>query len=402
MKNSFKKVAANEANPKWNQMVKRQNELYESLYTKNTIRSEFERDYNRIINCNAYKRLKHKTQVFFSPKNDHICTRSEHVMLVESISYTIAKYLGLNTELTKAISTAHDLGHAPFGHQGEKIISEIYQSACNQKFWHEKNGLHLVDHIELLKDYDLCYQNLNLTYAVRDGIISHCGEIDENGIKPRENAIPLEKYSYPNEYAPFTWEACVVKIADKIAYIGRDIEDAISRGLICDKDVIKIDKITPDVRINNSNIINYFVHDICQNSSIEEGIKLSPIAMETLNKIKQFNYEKIYFDTKIEPSKRYFKLLIHELYFCLREMYDGENTFQKLKKMDRFYPSLSKEFIDWLKNYTKVKERDETIYKNQIIYDLRNPSDYYKAVLDYIAGMTDNYIIEVYNEIVCF
>ena len=402
MKNSFKSVAATEANPRWNQMISRQNELYKPLYTTSCVRSEFERDYNRIINCNAYRRLKHKTQVFFSPKNDHICTRSEHVTLVDSISYTIAKYLGLNTELTRAISTAHDLGHAPFGHQGERIISGIYQSACNQKFWHEKNGLHFVDNIELLKDYDLCYQNLNLTYAVRDGIISHCGEIDENGLKPRENAIDLKDYSYPNEYAPFTWEACIVKIADKIAYIGRDIEDAISKGLLCEKDVIKIDKITPNVRINNSNLINYLIQDICANSSVEEGIRFSNGAMETLNKIKKFNYEKIYFDSKIEPSKRYFKLLINEVYFCLREMYDGENTFNKLKKMGRYYPILSREFIDWLKNYTKSKERDDTIYKNKIIYDLNNPSDYYKAVLDYIAGMTDNYIIEVYNEIVCF
>lgn len=117
MKNSFKDFLANEKNPKWNNIIKREKELYSR---NNDIRSEFERDYTRIIHSNAYKRMKHKTQVFFSPENDHICTRIEHVTHVESISYTIANYLGLNTELTKAIATAHDIGHSPFGHQGKK------------------------------------------------------------------------------------------------------------------------------------------------------------------------------------------------------------------------------------------------------------------------------------------
>ena len=122
MKNILKDVAANEKNKKWNEIIKRE----ELLYSRgNDIRSEFERDYTRIIHSWGYRRMKHKTQVFFSPTNDHICTRSEHVTLVESISNTIASYLGLNTELTKAISTAHDIGHSPFGHQGEKILSEI-------------------------------------------------------------------------------------------------------------------------------------------------------------------------------------------------------------------------------------------------------------------------------------
>ena len=125
MKNSFINVAANENNPKWKNIIKRENKLYPR---NNDIRSEFERDYTRIIHSTAYRRMKHKTQVFFMPENDHICTRIEHITHVESISYTIAKYLGLNTELTKAIATAHDLGHSPFGHQGEKVLSKIYHN----------------------------------------------------------------------------------------------------------------------------------------------------------------------------------------------------------------------------------------------------------------------------------
>ena len=191
MKNSFKDLAANENNPKWNNMIKREKELYSR---NNDIRSEFERDYTRIIHSNAYKRMKHKTQVFFSPESDHICTRIEHVTHVESISYTIANYLGLNTELTKAIATAHDIGHSPFGHQGEKILSEISKRDIGIGFWHEKNGVTAVDKIELLQDNHGVMKNLNLTYAVRDGIISHCGEIDENNLKPREEAIKLIRF----------------------------------------------------------------------------------------------------------------------------------------------------------------------------------------------------------------
>lgn len=190
MKQLFKNFAANEQNPKWENIISRTSNLY---HRGSDIRSEFERDYTRIIHSNSYRRLKHKTQVFFSPENDHICTRIEHVTHVESISYTISHYLGLNDELTKAIAVAHDLGHSPFGHSGEKILSAISKRDLDCTFWHEKNGLDFVDFIELLEDNNSYKQNLNLTYGVRDGIISHCGEIDENGLKPRENFIDLAR-----------------------------------------------------------------------------------------------------------------------------------------------------------------------------------------------------------------
>jgi dGTPase len=231
----FEASASTEQSPKWQKMISRQVPLYAR---GNDIRSEFGRDYTRILHSTAYRRLKNKTQVFFSPQNDHICTRIEHVNHVESISYTIADFLGLNTELTKAISVGHDLGHAPFGHQGEKVISEIAERDLGFAFWHERNGLFLVDKIELLEDNEQNKQNLDLTYAVRDGIISHCGEVDQNGIKPRKEPIDLSSYTEPNEYNPFTWEGCVVKIADKISYVGRDIEDAITIGIL-DREKIK-------------------------------------------------------------------------------------------------------------------------------------------------------------------
>lgn len=138
MRDILKEYSVNKKNKNWKDFIKREKELYAR---NNDIRSEFERDYTRIIHCNAYRRLKHKTQVFFSPENDHICTRVEHVTHVDSISYTIAKYLGLNVELTKAIATAHDIGHSPFGHQGERILSEITKRDLNELFWHEKTDL---------------------------------------------------------------------------------------------------------------------------------------------------------------------------------------------------------------------------------------------------------------------
>ena len=202
MKNLFKNHSANKNNPKWENIISRKSPLY---FREKDVRSPFERDYTRIIHSNAYRRLKHKTQVFFSPNNDHICTRSEHVTHVDSISYTIANYLGLNTELTKAIATAHDIGHSPFGHAGERILSDISQKELRVPFWHEKNGVTFVDKIELLEDENKFKQNLNLTYGVRDGIISHCGEIDENILKPRDEFIDLNDYSLPNQYSPYTW-----------------------------------------------------------------------------------------------------------------------------------------------------------------------------------------------------
>lgn len=267
----FKEYSATKNNPKWEYMIKREKELYKR---NNDIRSEFERDYTRVIHSNAYRRLKHKTQVFFSPENDHICTRIEHVVHVESISYTIAKELGLNTELTRAIATAHDVGHSPFGHQGETVLSQISRSDIGESFWHEKNGLEFVDKIELLEDNLKNKQNLNLTYAVRDGIISHCGEIDENMLKPREEYIDLKTYSKPNQYEPYTWEACVVKVADKISYLGRDIEDAITLGIL-DEHLDELHKLlnhNSNEVINNTVIINNLVYDLCKNSSPEKRI----------------------------------------------------------------------------------------------------------------------------------
>lgn len=402
MKNLFINVATNEKNPNWEKAIARQEPIRKK---ENDVRSEFDRDYTRIIHSNAYKRLKHKTQVFFSPDNDHICTRSEHVTHVESISYSIASYLGLNTELTRAIAVSHDIGHSPFGHSGEKILSRISQKDLGKTFWHEQNGLHFVDSIELLESQDGYIKNLNLTYAVRDGIISHCGEIDQNALKPRDEYIDLNDYEYPNQYMPYTWEGCVVKISDKISYIGRDIQDAITLGILDThlEDLKQLLKpIQDEKEINNSAIINYLVSDLCQNSSPEKGLCFSESAFELMNKIKEFNYKHIYFSNRVKPAMKYFELVINEIYDTLKSCYSTGITMFNIKKLERFYPKLSNGFYNYLENYSDFSNRENLKLKNKVIFDVNDFNSYCESIIYYISGMTDNFAIEIYNEIIGF
>ncbi len=387
MEKLLQKVSANSENPNWENIIKRQNSLYKR---DNEIRSEFERDYTRVINSKAYRRLKHKTQVFFSPENDHICTRIEHVTLVESISYTIAKYFGLNTELTKAISTAHDIGHSPFGHQGEKILSKLSKDFIQKTFWHEKNGLEFVDKVELLETPDGKIQPLDLTYGVRDGIISHCGEIDENGLKPRAEYIDLYEYEHPNQYAPYTWEGCVVKIADKLSYLGRDIEDAITLGILDKKlkELHEVLKLNKDVKINNTVILNMFIKDLCENSSLENGLCFSDEKFEMLNNLKEFNYKNIYLSEKTLGSVDYFELVLNKLFWFLSRINFRDDDMKKI------CPVLADDFNEWLKEFFSL----DTNHRDIIISD----GEFLQAVIYYIAGMTDNFAIEMYNKIISF
>ena len=394
----FENVAANEKNPNWNIMIKRQKPIDKK---KQDVRTEFERDYTRILYSTAYRRLKHKTQVFFSPESDHICTRIEHVNYVESISYTIANTLGLNTELTKAIAIAHDLGHSPFGHSGEKILNEILNREAGEKFWHERNGLNAVDNFILLEGKDGKKKNLNLTYAVRDGIISHCGEVTEDVLFPRKEAINLEKeYDEPSEYAPYTWEACVVKISDKISYVGRDLEDSLSLKILDKKQVEEFRKMMKiGKNMNNTNIINTLISDLCKNSTPETGLKFSKEKLDFLNKINKFYVENVYTSDKLKRANKYFKLVIESIFECLYNEYDGENTINKLQERYEMSPKLIGGFIEWLDMYLK---KDSSKDYNKKIFNLNKKKDYAKAVVYYISGMTDKYAIDMYNEIISF
>jgi dGTPase len=400
----FTEVAIYPGHKNWEKCIERPNKLY---HRDNDIRSPFARDYNRILHCTAYRRLKHKTQVFFATSNDHICTRIEHVNHVNAVSYTISKHLGLNTELTNAIAIGHDLGHAPFGHAGEIFLKEIVQKETGESFWHEKNSLRFVDKCETLEDPKGYHRNLNLTYAVRDGIISHCGEVDENSIFPRNKAIDLEKIHRPNQYSPYTWEGCVVKIADKIAFIGRDIEDARTLKILSFsqfKELLKVVKPFTKSRlsaITTTAIMHDFIIDLCENSSPKKGISLSESVLGLMNALKNYSEENIYNHWKMENYMEYAGLIVKSIFKMLKKFYKKEGTLEEVKRYSEIYPILTQVFSEWLKKYSYSEERPRK-YKNLVLYDMKKESDYKNAIVDFISGMTDTFAIKVFNEIIMF
>jgi dGTPase len=406
-KELFKSEAIRSSHPKWIICTSREIPLYPR---NQDIRSQFARDYNRIIHSTAYRRLKHKTQVFPSPSNDHICTRIEHVNHVSSVSYTIAKFMGLNTELTDAIAVGHDLGHTPFGHAGESILKEIALEKFGDSFWHEMNSLHFIDKFETLEDTEGIHQNLSLTYAVRDGVVCHCGEVDENGIFPRfkKDDHPLEMLTSPNRYQPYTWEGCVVKIADKIAYLGRDIEDAISLKILDisqAKELIKIVRSYSQAKLretNNTVLMHQFIVDLCTHSNPKDGIRISVEAYEMMKRLKDFNYGNIYFHDRLNTFKEYAKLVIKSIYNVLSGLYRGVDTVENLKRYREIYPNLTKFFAEWLIKYSLPEIRDNKKYQNKLVYNLINEKDYFRAIIDFISGMTDSFAIRAFNEIITF
>ncbi len=407
--NLFKKFKMDENNPKW---IKAQTRLSPLSHKPYDIRSPFDRDATRILHSNAYRRLKHKTQVFFATNNDHVCTRIEHVGHVASISKTISKALGLNVSLAEAIALGHDLGHSPFGHHGERIIEKIMEKNDFKKtFWHEKNSLRFVDLIETLPNYSGFKENLNLTYAVRDGIVCHCGEVNENSIKPRDEYFDLNEIE-KGKCMPYTYEGCVVKISDKIAYLGRDIEDAYNYKFFDKEDMLTLKQLAQEVMkkkikfkdVNTSSLIHEFITNLCRNSNPEVGLNFSPEYYDMMNKIKKFNYKKIYSNPRFKPFMNYATLVINAIFDFLLEYYDDFNTIKKLSKYQKFYPTLTMDFADWLIKYSNIDEKTHRMrkYRNSLIYNIEDRMDYKQAIIDYISGMSDYYAIKAYKELIEF
>ena len=241
------------------------NPLPDEVYLRRTkpvkpdIRAEYFRDQTKIIHSYPFRRLKHKAQVFYAPDNDHICTRMEHVLHVATIAATICRGLNhsgqdwaLDTELAYAIGLGHDLGHAPFGHEGEKELAA--KLGAPKAFMHELNSYRVVEH---LANHG---QGLNLTYAVKDGIICHNGEdFNQNGLKPSPAANDLENIR-ERAYMPCTYEGCIVRLSDKIAYLGRDVEDAVTAGFITKKDLPK--STAKALGESNTDIISNLIADV--------------------------------------------------------------------------------------------------------------------------------------------
>ncbi|MDR1747775.1 MAG: HD domain-containing protein [Spirochaetaceae bacterium] len=355
--------------------------------------------------------MKHKTQVFFAPKNDHICTRMEHVNHVASVSSTISKYLGLNEQLSNAISLGHDIGHAPFGHHGESCINDIYKRYNpGEQFWHEKNSLLFADFIETLQDPGGFERPLDLTYAVRDGIICHCGEIDENGLKPRSENRDLYKIEKAGQYQPYTWEGCVVKISDKISYLGRDIEDARQYHIIDQQSFGKLKELVrdtlgekPDLTVNTTVLINELIVDICNNSTPETGLCFSENCFRFIRGIKKFNADHIYTYWKIEEFKKYTTLIINTIFESLLR------TYPEVKKSRRysgseFFTRMDAAFREWLIKYTDFSPelKKEHNYATEVLFHIDDEGDYIRCIGTFISGMTDQFAIKTYEDLISF
>lgn len=406
----FASVAATEHNPKWPEFIKRENVLYNR---KDDTRSEFARDYNRILHCTAYRRLKHKTQVFYAPENDHVCTRIEHVSYVTAISYTISRALGLNTELTQAIAVGHDLGHAPFGHAGQCILDEIAKDNIAEKFWHEKNGLWFVDSIETLPNPENKEGNLLLTYAVRDGIICHCGEIHEDSVYPRLDVIDLHEIMQPGQVQPITWEGCVIKVADEIAFLGRDIDDAIRLGVLSLKEFLReseelipyLENDGPKLKprqINNTVLIHCLISDLCKSSSPKCGIRFTKERLALLKGLRQISNKLIYNQSRLKQYEELANLVLKSIFNVLSPCYRGRDTIKGLNLQLNHCKLLRDSFSGWITQYTDVNPSGRNKFENKVVYDMENKRDYLKAIIDYISGMTDTFAHNVYNEMTRF
>ncbi len=396
-----------EGNPKYQQAIKRERALYTRAYD---IRTPFGRDYTRLLFSQGYRRLKNKTQVFFAIDDDHVCTRLEHVNLVASIANTIAHQLKLNTELTNAIAAGHDIGHAPFGHGGERILREISEKYGLEPFWHERNSLHFVDDIEVLEDDYHHFYNLDLTYAIRDGIIAHCGEMQQEIIRPRDEVIDLKHdFLRPGMYEPFSYEGCVVKMSDKTAYLARDIEDALRLHIITEQEVNSLrDELNAlggyqFNAINNGSIVNYFIQDVIHHSS-ELGIGLSKEAFMKMRIMMKFNYQHIYEIKRVDIHNNYVKLIMNSIFEFLYDYYQSPSFLEDLKRDQNQYHALITHYLSHLEKHAKFKDQPRNpLYENKVIYDFENdPQAITKSILDYLAGMTDTFLIKSFNELLSF
>jgi dGTPase len=328
-------------------------------------RQHFSLDTDRILHSKAYSRYIDKTQVFYLIKNDHITHRVLHVQLVSKIARTIGRLLRLNEDLIEAISLGHDIGHAPFGHDGEKFLSELSRQQGLGHFFHNLQGVRFLEKIERKG------KGWNLTLQVLDGILSHNGEGHSQALNPEKNKNfqRLEQEmakveEHPNtELYPMTMEGCVVRMADTISYVGRDIEDAIRLGLI------SRDDLPEDCRQilgeTNGTIVYTLVEDLVANSLDKPYISFSEEVARALKKLKDFNQHYIYTSDKVKREtskvKQMFELLFEKYLLDLERGNKASDIFR--------------EFLDGMSS----------------AYGTDTPSA--GIVRDFIAGMTDDYFL---------
>ena len=243
------------------------------------IRPVFQRDRDRILHCKSFRRLKHKTQVFLSPKGDHYRTRLTHTLEVSQNARTIAKALRLNEDLVEAIALGHDLGHTPFGHAGERILNKL----CDEGYRHNEQSVRIVEKLE--KDG----KGLNLTWEVRDGILNH-----------------------QTSMMPHTLEGKIVRLSDKIAYINHDIDDAIRAKVMNEEDIpLEIRKV---LGMTTKERLNTLIHNIIMNSMGKNDIVMSEEIGGAMQDLRKFMFQKVYTNPAAKGEEAKAERLLCELY----------------------------------------------------------------------------------------
>ena len=334
------------------------------------IRPSFFRDIDRIIYSLSYTRYIDKTQVFTKKHNDNISKRMTHVQMVSKIARTIGRALNLNEDLIEAAALGHDLGHVPFGHIGESILNKI--SLENNEGYFNHN----IQSVRTLMNIENHGKGNNLTIQVLDAIMCHNGEFISSKYKPTNKTIEyfLNQYEacYENKevvksLVPMTLEGCVVRISDIIGYIGRDIEDAVRIG------VFTLDQLPSDILEilgnTNSKMINTIVLDIINNSYNKPYIQMSKEVFNAVEKLKKHNYINIYKKANTKEEIEYFEKQFRFLFNYYLKQLNSNQTDAKIFKV-----YLSEMNNDYLENTTNERK-----------------------VIDYIAGMTDDYFISEYN-----
>ena len=329
-------------------------------------RQNFSVDSDRILHSLSYSRYIDKTQVFYLIKNDHITHRVLHVQLVSKIGRTIGRILGLNEDLIEAVSLGHDIGHAPFGHDGEKFLSNLCESYGAGPF------LHNIQSVRSLQSIERKGRGWNLTLQVLDGILCHDGELHAQSLEPARdknfeslyNEMKKKKEDPTTNLYPMTLEGCVVRMADTISYIGRDIEDAIRLGLINRKDLPK--ECSEILGATNGTIVYTLVEDLVANSFEKPFLRFSDQVGDSLKTLKEFNEDRIYRNSRVKEQVGKIRLMFELLF-------------------ERFYKDLEtgKENSDIYSRFLKGMQPD---YLHE--------TSFAGIVRDFIAGMTDEYFLE--------
>jgi len=340
-------------------------------------RQNYAVDSDRILHSLAYTRYIDKTQVFYLVDNDHITHRVLHVQLVSKISRTIGRFLGLNEDLIEAIALGHDIGHCPFGHDGETYLSEICQNHGIGAYQHNIQSVRFLERIERKG------KGLNLTLQVLDGILCHDGELHTRALYPEpgktfklfDDQIRNKSADPKLSLLPMTLEGCVVRMADTVSYVGRDIEDAIRLNLISRKQLPR--QCVAELGDTNGTIVYNLVSNIISNSLERDAIAFSQPVSEALKELKEFNLKNIYLNPQIKPDpsgiKHLFQVL-YDRYVCDLEKGDESSIIfsEYLNDMSAAYvaglspPKIARDFIAGMTDQFFLKQVPEDLRPKKI------------------------------------